>query len=199
MNKKEAEQELSTSPEIESLREPMAIGEVFTKSGLFPDIKSQSQAVVKILAGKEIGLSPFQSMKDIYIVNGKLALQANALASLIKTSKKYDYKIEELTNETCKISFWEITGEGKKENLGISEFNSKDAARAGLINKDNYKNFPKNMYFARALANGQRWYCPDCACGWHVSEEYEDLLPENRKETVTIEADGTVHKEENNA
>jgi DUF1365 family protein len=39
------------------------------KSGLFPDVKTASQAVVKILCGKELGLSPFQSMKDLYIIN----------------------------------------------------------------------------------------------------------------------------------
>ena len=37
---------------IDELRQPMAIGEVFAKSGMFPDVKSQAQAVVKILAGK---------------------------------------------------------------------------------------------------------------------------------------------------
>ena len=177
--------------EFEGLKEPMAIGEVFAKSNMFPDVKSQVQAVVKILAGRELGLSPFESMKNIYLVSGKLALQSNALASLIKTSKKYDYKVETITDQECKISFWNIEKETKEE-VGISEFTFKDAAKAGLVNKENWKSYPKNMLFARALANGVRFYCPDAACGWHVQEEYDDLLPENRKETITITSEGEI-------
>jgi len=180
--------------EIESLREPMSIGKVFAESGMFPDIKSQAQAVVKILAGRELGLSAFESMKNIYLVNGKLAIQSNALASLIKTNNKYDYKVDTLTNEECKITFLRLKGD-KTEEVGTSEFTFKDAAKAGLVNKENWKNYPKNMLFARALANGVRFYCPDAACGWHVQEEYEDLLPANRTSSVTIDVDGNVSRE----
>ena len=186
------EQEITV---IESLKEPMSVGKVFAERGMFPDIKTQAQAVVKILAGKELGLSPFESMKNIYLVSGKLALQSNALASLIKTSKKYDYKVDTLTNEECSISFFEFIGD-KKETIGVSTFTFKDAAKAGLVNKDNWKNFPRNMLFARALANGVRFYCPDAACGWHIQEELEELLPENRKETITITPEGTIQNGE---
>ena len=81
---------------LDELKQPMAIGEVFAKSGMFPDVKSQSQAVVKILAGKELGLSPFESMASIYIVNGKLALTSKAMSGLIKRSKNYDYIVKKL-------------------------------------------------------------------------------------------------------
>jgi hypothetical protein len=175
----------------ELIREPMTIGKVFAESGMFPDIKSQAQAAVKILAGKELGLSSFESMKNLYLVSGKLAIQSNALASLIKTSKKYDYKVETISGEECKIIFFEII-DGKKEEIGVSEFTFKDAAKAGLVNKDVWKNYPKNMLFARALANGVRFYCPDVACGWHTVDEYEELYSPNAKETITITADGEV-------
>ena len=187
MTKKEEQQIM----EVESLREPMAMGDVFAQSGMFPDVKTKAQAAVKILAGRELGLSPFESMKNLYLVGGKLAIQSNALASLIKTNPKYDYKVEQIDNEVCKIAFYEIKGD-QKEEIGVSEFTFKDAAKAGLVNKDNWKNFPRNMLFARALANGVRFYCPDAACGFHVQEEYEDLLPENRSNTITITADGKV-------
>jgi len=188
MTKKEQQELMELD---DSIREPMTIGKVFAESGMFPDIKSQAQAAVKILAGRELGLSPFESMKNLYLVNGKLAIQSNALSALIKSNPKYDYRVDSITNEECKITFFEVVGD-KKEPLGTSEFTFKDAAKAGLVNKDNWKNFPRNMLFARALANGVRWYCPDAACGWHVQEEYEDLLPETRSNTITITADGEV-------
>lgn len=196
MTTKKQEIEITQENMVDELREPMQIGQVFAESGMFPDVKSQAQAVVKILAGRELGLSPFESMKNIYMVNNKLAIQSNALASLIKTNQKYDYSVDTLTDQECKITFYRLK-DGEEKNIGESIFTFKDAAKAGLANKDNWQNYPKNMLFARALANGVRFYCPDAACGWHVQEEYEDLLPDNRKETITIDSDGNVGKEEN--
>jgi hypothetical protein len=155
---------------MDELRVPMAIGEVFSKSGMFPDVKSQAQAVVKILAGKELGLTPFESMGSIYVVNGKLALSSKAMSALIKKSKKYDYVIKKLDDTECTIDIIK-----EDELLGSATFTFKDAARAGLVNKDVWKNYPKNMLFARALSNACRFYCPDVISGYYTTEELEDV------------------------
>ena len=157
------------------LQEPMALGEVFASSGLFKDIKTASQAVVKIMAGKELGLTPFQSMASIYMVSDKLSLTSNAMSSLIKKSKRYDYSVVKLDETNCEIDFFENFGDEKKI-LGRSVFNLKDAARCGLVNKDTFKAYPKNMLFARALTNGARFYCPDAMCGYYVVEEMDDSV-----------------------
>jgi hypothetical protein len=154
----------------EPLKEPMAIGEVFAQSGMFPDVKSQAQACVKILAGKELGLSAFESMASIYIVNGKLALTSKAMSGLIKKSKTYDYIIKKLDDSECVIAIMK----GEVE-IGQSAFTIKDAAKAGLVNKDVWKNYPKNMLFARTLSNACRFYCPEVISGYYSQEELEDL------------------------
>jgi hypothetical protein len=158
------------SKELDILKEPLAIGEIFSKSSMFPDVKSQAQAVVKILAGKELGLSPFESMASIYVVNGKLALTSKAMSGLIKRSKKYDYVIKKLDNEECIV---DLLREG--EVIGTTSFTFKDAAKAGLANKDVWKNYPKNMLFARALSNACRFYCPEIISGYSIKEELDDL------------------------
>jgi hypothetical protein len=183
---KETKQELAV---IESLKEPMALGEVFIKSGMFADVKSQAQAVVKIIAGREIGLAPMESMQNIYMTpQGKIGVMAKIVGALIKKSKKYDYVIEKLDETECIIAFFTIEGE-KRTEIGKSGFTAKDAARAGLINKDNYKNYPRNMNFARALMNGARWYTPDVYCGYAV-EEIEKA--ENVAGVVTLSENGEV-------
>jgi hypothetical protein len=173
--------------QIDIFKEPMAMGEIFAKSGMFPDIKSATQAVVKIMAGKELGMTPFQSMASIYIVNGKLALTSQAMSSLIKKTKKYDYKVIKLDETECSIDF-----SSNEEKLGNSTFTFKDAAKAGLVNKDVWKNYPKNMLFARALSNGAKFYCPDAISGYYIKEELEDLDEEVSipKTTVAIDAEG---------
>lgn len=175
--------------QLDIFKEPMAMGEIFAKSGMFTDIKSATQAVVKIMAGKELGMTPFQSMASIYIVNGKLALTSQAMSSLIKKTKKYDYKVIKLDETECSLDFFV-----NEEKTGNSTFTFKDAAKAGLVNKDVWKNYPKNMLFARALSNGARFFCPDAISGYYVKEEIEDLGEEVEipKTTVSIDVEGQV-------
>ena len=175
---------------LEILREPMALGEVFAASGIFKDVKTAAQAVVKILAGRELGLSPIEAMNSLYIVNDKIAVLTNTIASRIKKSGKYDYMINKLDEQECIITFVELNDTESKE-LGKSIFTIKDAAKAGIVNKDSWKNYPRNMLFARALSNGARWYCPDSLSSFHSVEELEDVN-DNKEKTVTIDAEGEV-------
>jgi hypothetical protein len=177
---------------MEGLREPMAIGEIFVKSGMFGDCKSQAQAVVKILAGKELGLSPFQSMGGLYFVNGKIGLQSNIAAGLIKKSKRYDYTVVKRTADICEIDFFDITEKDTPRKLGTISFGKAEAARAGLINKDNYKNYPESMFFARAISAGAKTFTPDALMGYSTIEELQDTEPESLpiKTKVIIDVDG---------
>ena len=180
------------SNEIEEyapIKQELVMSDVFAESGMFPDIKSKAQALVKILAGKELGLSPFESMAGIYLVNGKLALTSKVMASMIKKTPTYDYKVETLTDEECTLLFTETIGEDVAD-LGRSTFTFKDGAKAGLANKDNWKNYPRNMLFARALSNGCRWYCPEAISGYYTTEELEAIDVTPVKQTIELTDEG---------
>lgn len=125
----------------------------FVKSGFFKDTTDIAKAVVKIQAGKELGLQPFASMKGIHIIHGQPSLGANVMAMLIKQHPRYNYKILEISAKVCSIEFYE-----DGEAIGISEFTAQEAQQAGT---QNMNKFPKNMLFARALSNGARWFTPD--------------------------------------
>jgi hypothetical protein len=88
------------------MTDPLAIGQVMARSGLFPDITRVSQAVVKVLAGRELGIGPFAAMSDIHIIDGKPVIGARILAALVRQSPVYDYEVVEWTNERCAIDFY---------------------------------------------------------------------------------------------
>ena len=136
-----------------SFEELSSIANAMVKSGYFQDARDVSQAVVKILAGREMGIGAFQSMQAIYIIQGRPSMSANLMAAKVKSSGRYDYRVIELTDAECEI---EYTQSGKA--IGRSRFTLDDARKAGTKNLDK---FPKNMLFARAMSNGVRWYCPD--------------------------------------
>jgi len=173
------------------LVEPMSLADVFVKSGCFPDIKSVAAGAVKILAGKEYGLTPIQSITELFIVNGRVAMSAKLIAAAVKKSGKYDYHVDTQTGEECTISFFEII-DGKRQEIGKSTFTIKDAARAGIVNKPVWANYPKNMLFARAISNGGRTFCPDIITAY-TPEEVEDVTPmEVKPTTVSIDVSGEV-------
>jgi hypothetical protein len=149
-----------------SLTEIMSIGKAFAESGMFPDIKTAAQAVVKIQAGAEMGIPPFAAMSGIHIIQGKPTVGAGLMAANVKGSGKYDYRVIESTDKTCSIDFYQ-----GKEKIGNSTFTLEDAKKAGTKNIDK---FPKNMLFARAISNGVKWFTPDVFSGpVYVPEEME--------------------------
>lgn len=146
------------------LAELTGIAKLLATSGYFDAKGTADQAVAqlatKILAGRELGLGPFAAVQGIHVIQGRPAISANLIASAIKSSPKYDYRVKTLTNELCEIEFLERIGvnNGRLESLGVSSFTSADARAAGT---QNMNKFPRNMLFARAISNGARWYCPD--------------------------------------
>lgn len=137
------------------------LADVFQRSGRFSTERDVNQVIVKIQAGHELGLQPVQAMSNIHVISGKITLGASLIGALIKSSNKYNYKILELDNEKCSIEFYEKIDD-KWEACGPpSVFTIDDASNAGLVNKDNWKKYTRNMLLSRALTNGARWYTPD--------------------------------------
>ena len=154
---------------------PMA--KLFAESGMFTDAKQAAQAFVKIQAGQEIGLAPFASMTGINIILGKPTFGAGVIASCVKGSAKYDFKVKTLTDKECSIDFFE-----GKELIGNSTFTIEDAKKQATKNLDK---FPKNMLYARAMSNGQKWFCPDVfQMSVYVPEEMPEQTEDVHHEVV---------------
>jgi hypothetical protein len=138
------------------------LGEIMWKSGFFADTRSQAQAIVKILAGAELDFGPVASMNGISIISGRTTLGANLVGAAIQRSGRYRYRVVEQTNERCTIDFFEMASGGKeREKIGSSTFSMEDARAAQLAETANWKKFPRNMLWSRAMTNGARWFCPD--------------------------------------
>ena len=144
---------MSNDTAITLYEETEKVAAAMVKSGYFQDSRDVSQAIVKILAGREMGFGAFASMTGVYIIQGRPSVGANLMASAVKRSGRYDYRVLEMTDQACEIQYLQA---GKE--IGRSRFTIEDARKAQTKNLDK---FPRNMLFARAMSNGVRWYCPD--------------------------------------
>ena len=140
--------------EPEQFETTQRIAQAMVASGYFNDAKDVAQAIVKIMAGQELGLPPFAAMTSIHVIKGKPVLGANALATLVKNHPHYDYRVKSLDGKGCTIAFYE-----NGDHLGDSSFTASDAKAAGLTG-GNWQKYSRNMYFARAMSNGAKWFTP---------------------------------------
>jgi hypothetical protein len=152
-------------------------------SGYFSDSKQVAQAIVKVLAGAELGLGPFASMTGISIIQGKPTLGANLLATLVKNDPRYDYRIEQCDNSAC-VLIWYENGEA----VGTSGFTLEEAKLAGLAGKDNWMKYPSDMNFARAITRGQKRFAPGVGGGAPLYTP-DELGAETDKEGNIIEGE----------
>lgn len=180
-----------TSKEFETMQR---MAKAMVASNYFSDVKDVAQAIVKIQAGSEIGIPPFAALTGIHIIKNKPVLGANLIATLIKSDGRYDYQVSELSDTACTIHFFE-----GDDMVGESRFTIDDAKKAGLLNNPTWKNYPRNMLFARAISNGARWYTPGIFGGATVYTPDEmgvdtdedgyviDVTPERTVDTTTGE------------
>jgi len=153
-----------------SYNDMKAIAMDFVKSGLFAQFKNPEQALVTIMAGREYGLGPFEAITSMYVVQGKPSFYSHKFADMIKRSGKYNYKVTEQTEKSCTIEFSEKGDDDKWSVIGTSTFTVEDAEKADLLKNPNFKKYPRNMLYARAMTNGAKWYCPDA---FHGTGAYE--------------------------
>lgn len=160
-----------------SFEDMQRIGRALAECGYYKDVRDVAQACAKLLAGQELGLTLMETLTGLRFVEGKIEMAPHLMAARINrlAEQGYSYKVEwigdldELDDEGdpivtgCKIRYFRHDVE-----LGISKFTLADAMRASLATKDNYKKYGRNMYYARAMSNGVKWYMSEVVGGGQV-------------------------------
>ena len=157
--------------------------EAMSRSGFFKEARDYDRAITLALVGQELGIGPSAAIMGIHIIEGKPSVSANLMASQLKKSGKYNYRVRENTATACCIAFFELSA-GKSEEIGVSEFTIEDAKTAGLLRNPTWQKYPKAMLFNRAMSQGVRTFAPDVFGGSAVyyEGEIEESLPTPDKE-----------------
>jgi hypothetical protein len=157
--------------QLTSLDDLFRLANALAQSGCFSDARGAAQAIVKILAGRELGIGPVASMTGIHIIEGKPSPGSHILAAAIRRSGVYDYEIIEHTDQVCAVRFLRRTAEGTWQEQGVERITLQEAIEkgwhltAGGKVKGPWQKTPKNLLFARVMTNGYKFHCPDVASG----------------------------------
>lgn len=156
--------------------------QMFMASGLFSTTRDATptqavaQAMARIELGESMGFTAAESLQGIYIVSGQLCI-ASALRASRFQGAGYSWDIDwhwsgqaeasECTGCTLWLKYREkplLDRAGKPVKVSYLKADAQkmltkmDGKRVSILEKDNWKMTPQNMYFARVVTNAQRWY-----------------------------------------
>lgn len=149
------------------------------KSRFYKHLVDPSQAIAQIAIGQALGLPSITAITGVHVIEGKPSLGVHLISGIIKRSGKYTYRVKEKSNTRCIIDFLERF-DNEWLVIGTEVFSMEDAQRAGLTGKQNWRQYPSAMLFARAIAAGARTHCPDIFLGGvYIPEEIPSTNPNN--------------------
>jgi len=151
--------------DVNELEAADRFAQVFAKSGVFKDIKQVAQATVKILFGKEVGITAGAAMMGIHLIEGKGPELSPALqAGCVRRSGLGKIDVVESTDEKCILQAYRLE-DGQWVAKEPVEFNKQDAIKAELWGRSTWKKYPSDMLYARALSRVNRRYFQDVFIG----------------------------------
>jgi hypothetical protein len=140
-------------PEVFAFAEAMAKCPV----GMVPKSYQGSATAIAaaVMTGAELGLGPMESLRAVYLVDGKPQLSAELM---LRLAMRAGVRIEwtESSDTAVKARFTRSGFPAHEE-----AFTMRDAERAGVAHKDPWKRYPRNMLRARCVSNALRGWAPD--------------------------------------
>ena len=160
-------------------------GAMIAQSGMFgSNISASGGALIAMTMYKE-NLSPVEFKRRYHMVNNQPSRTVNSLLGDFKlTGGKY--KIHVADAKSCKITFTTKDGDEYTCEVVMDEMlkTSIPFGKDGRTLKDNWRNCPDDMLFARCCGKGLRRIAPELMGGVYTKEEQEDIQP--------VEVAGTV-------
>ena len=136
-------------------------------------VTSPEDALVRIMTGREMGLTAFQAMRLVYVVEGRPALDASFMLALCINRPECEYF--ECVETTREKATYRAKRRGRKEQ--VLTWTIEQAVAAGLLSrgkdpsKNNWNRYPDAMLRARCVSALARMVFPEAICGLYTREE----------------------------
>lgn len=154
--------------EPSSLRELNTLAGKAAASGFF-GAQNEDQALMLMMAGKDIGFSYTQALRAFHVIKGKPALSASAMVAVCLNSGKCEF-FRCVTADNLSVTF-----ETKRVGNPVRTltFTMEEAKAAGLTT-DMYRKFPRQMLSARCQSSLAREVYPELLMGLYDPDELEN-------------------------
>jgi hypothetical protein len=156
-----------------SLEEAWRLAGALAASGMTPKAYGgdQNKIMVGIIAGAEVGLTPFAALQSIAVIGNNPSLWGDGALALVQASGLLDdmEETDDGNTATCRLN-----RQGRKTAI-VRTFSMEDAKKAGLAGKAGpWTQYPARMRQMRARAFALRDGFSDVLKGLHIAEEARD-------------------------
>lgn len=140
-------------------------------------VSSPEEAMVRMLTGRELGLTMMQSLRGVYVVEGNPSLSA-ALKQSICLAHPATCEVFRMIESTAEKATYRVKRKGEPEQ--DFTWTIADAKTALLLNRgkdpsqSNWSKYPRRMLQARAKSEAADVVFSDLLLGFPTREEMED-------------------------
>lgn len=155
------------------------IANAVAKAGMAPKgLDTPEKAMVAILHGMEVGMTPMAALQSIAVVNGRPTIWGDGAIGLVRSSGKLEWIKETITGaDDSMVATCEVKRKGDPDPVKAT-FSVADAKKAGLWGKQGpWQQYPKRMLAMRARAFVLRDTFADILRGLGIAEEVSDYQP----------------------
>jgi hypothetical protein len=165
---------ISVNDLVLNLDKKKELAQIFMKSGLIPNqLNTPEKVLVCMFKAQELGLPPLEGLSGMAVINGKTTLQGNLILALINRSNKAKKIVVEEHENYCSV-----TMSRRDYDFEYSfTFSMDDAKKAGLLDKQIWRQYPKTMLKWRAVSGCARVVFSDVIGGLYTPEEIRTLNP----------------------
>jgi hypothetical protein len=156
---------------------------VAAASSLAPDALrgKPHDALIVLMAGRELGLAPMQSMRMLGVIKGKVTLAADATVALVRRSGEcLQWRLVE---STATKATYLTQRKGDTEPTTLT-WTIEQAQRAGLAGGQGWRSYPEAMLRARCAAALARIVYPDLVAGIYDPDELSTPLEQPKPQVL---------------
>lgn len=160
--------------DLVNISQAYRLATALSRSGLIPTaLKGKPDDILVVLmSGRELGIPPMQSLRHLYVIEGRISMSAAMMLGRVLKSDACEYfTVTETTDKSAKATT-KRKGSPAETHL---EFTIGDAMQMGLANRDNWKKQPATMLRWRVVTALSRLVYPDVVEGIYSEDESEDI------------------------
>ena len=146
------------------------------KAGMAPrGLDTAEKAMVAIMHGLEVGMTPMAALQSIAVVNGRPTIWGDGAIGLVRGSGKCEWIKEVIEGAgDAMVAVCKVKRKGEEDPI-IGRFSVDDAKKASLWGKSGpWQQYPKRMLAMRARAFALRDGFADILRGLGIAEEVQD-------------------------
>lgn len=124
--------------------------------------RQPANVLLAIELGESLAIPPIQAINEVHVIEGKPSASANLIGGLVRRA---GHMLRVRADRDALTATAQIVRHDDPDFTFEVTWTMEDAKRAGVLGKNNWKNFPLAMLKARAITEVAREACPEALMG----------------------------------